>query len=167
MKNKRKKKMPVEFIFCWIGANESVVDSICPKLGMALGKQFRIRNLFCNGSNIKVVNEQIKEFKRDKNHNYKIIAFDVGLCKQNTLMLRTKGIRPASAIKKQDIKIGDISYIINIDKCFNHIKDRQPIDLILNNYSDKRVIKQRNKIISRMYKKLYDLIVTLNEPILY
>ena len=39
MKHKRKKTMPVEYIFCWIGANESVVDSICPKLGMALGKQ--------------------------------------------------------------------------------------------------------------------------------
>ena len=108
MKHKRKKTMPVEYIFVWVGASESVVDSICPRLGMALGKQFRLRNLFCNGSNIEVVNQQIKEFKRDKEHNYKIIAFDVGLCNQNTLMLRTKGIKPASAIKKQDIKIGDI-----------------------------------------------------------
>lgn len=167
MKHKRKKTMPVEYIFVWVGASESVVDSICPRLGMALGKQFRLRNLFCNGSNIEVVNQQIKEFKRDKEHNYKIIAFDVGLCNQNTLMLRTKGIKPASAIKKQDIKIGDISYIINIDKCFSHIKDKKPIDLILNNYSDKRVIKQRNKILSRMYKKLYDLITALNEPNVY
>ena len=167
MKHKRKKTMPVEYIFVWVGASESVVDSICPRLGMALGKQFRLRNLFCNGSNIEVVNQQIKEFKRDKEHNYKIIAFDVGLCNQNTLMLRTKGIKPASAIKKQDIKIGDISYIINIDKCFSHIKDKKTIDLILNNYSDKRVIKQRNKILSRMYKKLYDLITALNEPNVY
>lgn len=164
MKHKRKKQLPVEYLFCWVGASSSLVDSICPKLGMGLGKKYRIRNLFCNGANIKEVAEQIKEFKRDKEHNYKVIAFDVGLCKQDTLMLRTKGIKPASAVREQDIKIGDISYIINIDKCFRHIKDKEPIDLILSNYSDKKMIKQRNKIISRMYSKLCTLIDTLNEP---
>lgn len=160
MKNKRKKTLPVEYIFVWVGHYDSLVDGIVPRVGKALGRQFRIRSMFCNGGNIKETAEQIKAFKAEKDHNYKIIALDVGFCRENCFMLRTKGIRPSSLIKEQDIKIGDISYIINIDKVFEHLKGDET-QYLIDNYSDKKVKKQVNRITSKLYKKLYNLILSL------
>ena len=164
MKHKRKKTLPVEYIFVWVGDRKNLVDGIAPRVGKALGRQFRIRCMFCNASNIKETAQQLKEFKRDKEHNYKVIAFDVGFCNQRCFMLRTKGIRPASFIdKQQDIKIGDISYIINIDKVYEHLDKPNCHDLLLENYVDKTVQKQVNRITSKLYKKLYALILSLGE----
>jgi hypothetical protein len=70
-------------------------------------------------------------------------------------MLRVDGgIKPASGIKDQDIELGDVSYIINIDNVYKHVKGKTPTECLLENYTDYKVQKKVNKIISRLYHKL-------------
>ena len=161
-KQKKWKQPTEELVWIWIGNKDHHVDKIARVLGLYLGKKYRLRCLFVDGLNIKETKDFIEELRSDKSRRFQFIAVDVGLCKQNTLMLRVDGgIKPASGIKDQDIELGDVSYIINIDNVYKHVKGKTPTECLLENYTDYKVQKKVNKIICRLYHKLDTTLQTL------
>lgn len=151
----RVEDIPEELVWIWIGTKYHQVDKIANVLGMHLGKKYRLKSMFVNGSNIKETVEMCNELRSDKTRKFKFIAIDVGLCETECLMLRTDGgLKPSSGIREQNLVVGDMGYIINISNVYKHIKDRNPKELLKENYIDRKVIKKTNKIISRIYTKL-------------
>lgn len=160
----KESKIPEELVFIWIGCATHHVDKIANVLGTNLAKKYRIRSMFCNGQNIEEVKQMCIELRKDKTRKFQFIAIDVGFCITKSIMVSVKGgIKPASAVKEQKIFLGDIGYIININKVYKHVKGMTEMECLLNNYTDKKVTKEVNRIIRRVWVKLEEFLAKLEE----
>lgn len=158
----KESEIPEELVFIWIGSKAHQVDKIAPVLGYNLSKKYKLRNMFVDGSNIKETVKMCNDLKKDKTRKFKFIAIDVGFCNSKALMLRVDGgIRPSSGVRKQELVIGDIGFVINIDNVYSHIKHLSKQTCLELNIVDHKVIKKTNKLISRMYSKLDSLMRSL------
>lgn len=159
-----KKEIPVEYVWIWVGERKHFVDGIANVLGTHLSKKYKIRNMFCNGQNIKETKDMCLQLRSDKSRKFQFIAIDITLNDTKSIMARVDGgLKPANAIKEQKIHIGDIGYAINVSDVYKHVKGKTPMECLLENYKDSKVIKKRNRRISRMYSKLDNLLNSLQD----
>lgn len=158
-----KKDIPVEYVFIAIGERSHFVDGIAPMLISNLAKKYKLRCMFCNQQNIKETKDMCLELRSDKTRKFMFIALDVGFVREKCLMLRREGgLKPASAIKpEQKIWIGDVGYIFNISNIYSHVRNKTPMECLLEDYRDDKIVRKRNRRVSRFYGKLDNLFKTL------
>lgn len=161
---KEKKVIPEELVFIWVGSNYHHVDSIAPKLGHHLAKKYKIRSMFCNGQNIEETKQMCLQLRSDKSRKFQFIAVDITLNDTKSIMVSVKGgLKPSNAVKEQKIHIGDIGYAINVSDVYNHVKDKTPMECLLEDYYDDKVRKKVNRRLSRMYVKFDTFFKKLQE----
>lgn len=153
-----------ELVWIWIGTKHHKVDLIAPLLGLKFGRKYKVRSLFCDQQSIKETKDFCLTLRKDKSRKFKFVAVDVGFHHSDAWLLSMQGgVRPASAVKeKQKIFLGDVAYIINIKDIYSHV-DGEPLELFLANYSDKEVIRKRNKLLKKAYLKLDNLFAQTHE----
>lgn len=147
-------------VFVFIGTELHSVDKIAVKVGRELKRRGAThRVMFCDQTEIKDTKKHIENVHKMYPNEFQFIAVDVGFCDSNTKYSFTeKGLKPANGIKKQEIVIGDVGIVINIDKVYKVKSKKERLDLFKENYQSKRIDKKVNQIIGYVTMGLEPLI---------
>jgi putative sporulation protein YyaC len=147
MKGIDKNRIP---IFVFIGSDKHYVDAIAPRVGSIIEKYYSNAFVFgTKNSNVDAktcteLSTRLQEIDKDI---FQVIALDVGFCSlKGRFKLLEGGIKPASGIRKNLPRIGEIGIVINIDNVYgtNKYSDNY-ISLIFNKYN-RKIQKKINKI---------------------
>lgn len=147
-------------VFVFIGTELHSVDKIAVLVGKELKRRKAThRVMFCDQTQIKDTKKHIENVHKMYPNEFQFVAVDVGFCDSNSKYTFTeKGLKPANGIKKQDVVIGDVGIVINIDKVYKAKSREEKLNLLKQNYQSKRINKKVKQIVGYVTMGLEPLI---------